>query len=144
MPRFALSVTQISMICNETTNHMYDHLRHLLQTFNQSLLSPRNLQVFSRCVHDNIVPLKKSWGFIDETVNRVCRPGIHQRVLYNGRKKIHAAEFQSAVAPNGEVKLFARCSLLVAFCSLLVARYFLLVASYFLLVAQQEILKDFF
>lgn len=79
---------------------MYDHLRHLLQTFNQSWLSPRNLQVFSRYVHDNIVPLKKSWGFIDETVNRVCRPGIHQRVLYNGRKKIHAAEFQSAVVPN--------------------------------------------
>ena len=31
----------------------------------------------------------------------ISRPGIHQRVLYNGRKRYHALKFQSVVAPNG-------------------------------------------
>ena len=31
----------------------------------------------------------------------VCRPGLNQRVLYNGHKIVHAIKFQSVVAPNG-------------------------------------------
>ena len=30
----------------------------------------------------------------------ISRPGIHQRFLYNGRKRYHALKFQSVVAPN--------------------------------------------
>ena len=38
MPQFALSMTQMSITCNETTNHIYDHRKHLLQRFNQNWL----------------------------------------------------------------------------------------------------------
>ena len=31
----------------------------------------------------------------------VARPGEHQRVLFNGHKRVHAIKFQSVVAPNG-------------------------------------------
>ena len=42
-----------------------------------------------------------AWGFMDGTVRLIARPGEHQRVLYNGHKRMHALKFQSVVAPNG-------------------------------------------
>lgn len=103
MPRFGLSVPQLSMICNEGMNFMYDNWRHLLQTFNQEWLSRENLQQFSNVVHNAGSPLDNCWGFVDGTVRRVCRSGRNQRVLYNGHKKVHAIKFQSVAAPNGLV-----------------------------------------
>ena len=31
----------------------------------------------------------------------ISRPGIHQRVFYNGHKRYHTLKFQSVVVPNG-------------------------------------------
>ena len=52
-------------------------------------------------VYGQGAPLDNCWGFVDGTVRSVGRPGIHQRVLYNGHKRYHALKFQSVVAPNG-------------------------------------------
>ena len=30
-----------------------------------------------------------------------CRPGINQRIIYNGHKGVHGIQFQSVVTPNG-------------------------------------------
>ena len=54
-------------------------------------------------VYDKGTPLDNLWGFVDGTVGAISRPGIHQRVLYNGHKRYHALKFQSVVAPNGLV-----------------------------------------
>jgi len=35
------------------------------------------------------------------TVRAICRPKVHQRVVYNGHKRLHALKFQSIVAANG-------------------------------------------
>ena len=40
-------------------------------------------------------------GFIDGTVRPICRPTRHQRVCYNGHKRIHAIKCQSVVIPDG-------------------------------------------
>ena len=40
---------------------------------------------------------------MDGTVRPIARPGEHQRVLYNGHKRVHALKFQSVVAPNGMI-----------------------------------------
>ena len=34
--------------------------------------------------------LDNSLGFIDGTVRPICKPATHQRVVYNGDKRIHA------------------------------------------------------
>ena len=68
---------------------------------NQQWLSPANFQVFADAVHDKGAPLENCWGFVDETVRPICRPGENQRILYNGHKKVHAIKFQSVVTPNG-------------------------------------------
>ena len=55
---------------------------------------------FASMVYDKGVPLDNCWGFVDGTVRAISRPGIHQRVLYNGHKRYHGLKFQSVVAPN--------------------------------------------
>ena len=41
------------------------------------------------------------FGFIDGTVRAISRPGVNQKTVYNGHKKVHALKFQSVVLPNG-------------------------------------------
>lgn len=47
--------------------------------------------------------MRNCWGFVDGTVRPIARPGEHQKVIYNGHKKVHALKFQSVVAPNGMI-----------------------------------------
>ena len=103
MPRFGLSIPQLSMISNKAMNIIYDDWGHLLRSFEQEWLSPENLSNYANIVHQRGAPLPNCWGFVDGTVRRICRPGVNQRVMYNGHKKIHAIKFQSVVAPNGMV-----------------------------------------
>jgi hypothetical protein len=89
------------MISNQVMNYLYDRWIHLFTTLNQNWLSPNNLEIFADAIHRKGAPLLNCWGFIDGTVRPITRPGKNQRVLYNGRKKIHSLKFQSVVAPNG-------------------------------------------
>ena len=41
------------------------------------------------------------FGFIDGTVRPISKPGQNQRVVYNGRKRVHGVKFQSVALPNG-------------------------------------------
>ena len=41
------------------------------------------------------------WGFVDGTVQKICRPGVNQRLVFNGHKRSHALVWQSLVTPNG-------------------------------------------
>eukprot|EP00794_Sanderia_malayensis_P002114 gene2114-biopygen1892 len=40
-------------------------------------------------------------AFIDGTVRPTYRPDEHQKVVYNGHKRVHALKYQSVVAANG-------------------------------------------
>jgi hypothetical protein len=57
MPRFALSVPQLSMISNLAMNFVYDRWGRLPQTFEQEWLSPANLQQYAQTIHDHGAPL---------------------------------------------------------------------------------------
>lgn len=99
--RFARPVPQLSMVVSEMMDFIFARYGHLLSSFNQPWLSPANLVNFSELIHRKGAALDNCWGFIDGTVRPVCRPGVNQRVLYNGHKRVHAIKFQSVVAPNG-------------------------------------------
>ena len=45
--------------------------------------------------------LQNCFGFIDGTVRAISRPGVNQKTVYNGHKKVHGLKFQSVVLPNG-------------------------------------------
>ena len=72
-----------------------------MTTLNQPWLSPSFLEQYSQTIHNSGAPLQNCWGFVDGTLVNTCRPGEIQRLLFNGRKRVHAVKFQSVVTPNG-------------------------------------------
>lgn len=101
VPRLGRPVPQLSMVVSEMTDLLHVQFGHLLSRLNQPWLSPADLVEFSQSIYRKGAALDNCWGFIDGTVRPVSRPGEHQRVLYNGHKRVHAIKFQSVVAPNG-------------------------------------------
>ena len=101
VPRFARPISQISMIISHLSEFLYANWSHLLRTFDQIWLSHENLEKYARVVQEKGSPLDNCRGFVDETVRPISRPGINQRVMYNGHMRVHALKFQSVVAPNG-------------------------------------------
>ena len=76
-------------------------LRHLLTDCNSDLLSTQALEEYAQAISRKGSPLLNCFGFIDGTVHPVCRPVRHQRVLYNGYKRVHSLKYQSIALPNG-------------------------------------------
>lgn len=76
---------------------------HLLTDFNQPWLHPDRLQEYADAIHDARGALENCWGFVDGTVRPIYRPGEHQKLMYNGHKRVHAIKFQPVVAPDGLV-----------------------------------------
>ena len=99
--RFGQPVPQLSMVSNLVMNYLYNNFSHLLSDFNQPWLARAELEKFANAVHAKGAPLENCWGFVDGTVRPICRPQEHQRVVYNGHKRVHSIKFQSVVAPNG-------------------------------------------
>ncbi|XP_066928992.1 uncharacterized protein [Clytia hemisphaerica] len=98
---FGRSVPELSMISNYIVEHIYSQFGDKLSDFNQPWLAPAKLQEYADAIHAKGAALQNCWGFVDGTVRPICRPGEHQRVVYNGHKRVHALKFQSVVAPNG-------------------------------------------
>ena len=101
--RFARPAPQLCMITQYMTNFIFDHWGNLLKSFNQPWLAPQNLEIFANKVQSRGAPLGNCWGFVDGTVRPISRPGVNQRILYNGHKRVHALKFQSVVAPDGMI-----------------------------------------
>ena len=100
---FARPVPEICIITNHMIDWIYNRWNHLLTTYNHYPLSPANLSLYADAVHQSGAALDNCWGFIDGTVRSVCRPGVNQRVLYNGHKRVHSIKFQPVALPNGLV-----------------------------------------
>ena len=103
IPRFGRSVPQICMIFKQMLMRIVDQWGRLLNTMNQPWLQPQYLQEFCRAIHDKGAPLHNVWGFIDGTMRGCCRPGLHQRLLYNGHKRYHGLKYQSVITPSGMI-----------------------------------------
>ena len=97
----ARPIPQLSIICNQMTNLIYENWNHLLSNLNQPWLSPQCLQGFCNTIRQKGAALSNCWAFFDGTVRPISRLNESQKILYNGHKKIHGIKFQSVVAPNG-------------------------------------------
>ena len=67
---------------------------------NNIILSPANPQSSVDAITGIGAPLPNCFGFVDGTVRPTCRPGEHQRIVYNGHKRVNALKFQSTALPN--------------------------------------------
>ena len=84
IPRFGRPVPELCIINNYTLNFIYNRRNYLLNTMNQTWLSPNCLQLFADSIYTKGAPLENCWGFIDGTVRPCCRPAINHRIVYNG------------------------------------------------------------
>ena len=41
------------------------------------------------------------WGYVDGTLQQICRPTLHQRMYYSGHKHRHGFKFQAVITPDG-------------------------------------------
>ena len=101
VPRFGCPVPVMSMVTNHLIDFIYNTHGHRITRWNDALLNPPALETYARSVHDKGAALQNCFGFVDGTVCPIARPDQHQRVLYNGHKRVHALKFQSLVLPNG-------------------------------------------
>ncbi|XP_073238052.1 uncharacterized protein [Porites lutea] len=99
--RFGLPVPVLSMVSNDVLDFIYNTHRHRITQWNHNVLNPAALQIYSNVISGKGAALHNCFGFVDGTVRPVCRPGEHQRVIYNGHKRVHALKFQCVALPNG-------------------------------------------
>ena len=86
--RFARPVPGLRIITNYMVDLVHNHGHHLLSEFNHNLLSSENCMLYANAIHISVTALDNWWGFIDGTVRLVYRPGLNQRTIYNGHKRI--------------------------------------------------------
>ena len=101
IPYFARPVPVLSMITNTVFDDIYDSHHHRITQWNPTLLHAAKLAQYAQAIEGKGAALNNCFGFIDGTVRPICRPGEHQRLLYNGHKRTHAIKFQSITLPNG-------------------------------------------
>ena len=99
--RFAKPVPVLSMVTNQMIDYVYNTHGHKVLQWNHQVLSLANLQSYVDAITAKGAPLPNCFGFIDGTVRPISRSGEHQRILYNGQKRVHALKFQSVALPNG-------------------------------------------
>ena len=84
IPRFGRSIPELSLILSEVTDYIVNTHVHLLRDLNQPWLQPAQLESFARAISRKGAALANCWGFVDGSVRPICRPGEHQRIMYNG------------------------------------------------------------
>ena len=101
IPRFCRPVPVLSMISNKVLDFIYEIHSHRILQWNHGLLDPNKIQTYADAVRNQGAALHNCFGFIDGTVRPIARPWAHQRIVYNGHKRVHGLKFQSLDLPNG-------------------------------------------
>ena len=100
---FGRSKAELSYIINAVLGFIDSEHGHLLDDLNQPWLSYNKLNEMADAVSRCHAPLPNCWGFIDGTVRPICRPTTHQRLVFNGHKRVHGLKFQCISTPNGMI-----------------------------------------
>ena len=99
---FGRSKSALSIVFNFTLLWIYNRWDGLLtDPFTHPFLTPAHLATYCQAVRNKSKVDLDVWGFIDGTVRSICRPSAHQRMFYNGHKRVHALKYQSVVTPDG-------------------------------------------
>ena len=99
---FGRSMPDLSRIFNETLVWIWRRWGgHLQDPFTKAYFTPARLQAYRTAVYEKCGIDLRIWGFIDGTVRPICRPGAHQRMYFNGHKRVHSLKFQAVSTPDG-------------------------------------------
>ena len=98
---FGRPVPELCMMANTVLDWVFNEHGFRLTSWNQPFLTPTCLQEYARAITRQGSPLTNCFGFTDGTVRPICRSGEKQRIVYNGRERVHALISQSIALPNG-------------------------------------------
>ena len=101
MPIFRRSVPELSLICNQVTDWIYNTHGYKVTRWNHGILNPPLIATYADAVHSKGAALDNCFSFIDGTVRPISRPMSNQRVVYNGHGRVHALKFQAVTLPSG-------------------------------------------
>ena len=65
--------------------------------WNNKLLNPPLFESYARAIDSKGSTLPNCFGFIDGTVRPICWSEKNQRIVHNGRKRVHGLKYQSVV-----------------------------------------------
>ena len=99
--KFGRPIPDYCIISSDIMNRIYGRFMHLLDDFNMPIMNSDLLEKYCTAIVRKVSALQNCFGFIDETVRAISRPGVNQKTVYNGHKKVYALKFQSGVLPNG-------------------------------------------
>ena len=97
---FGISYSTICTIFNEMIVLLYSKYNEGIR-LTRNHLRPYNLRRFSEAIIQKGSPYTEVVGFIDGTLNAVCRPGENQGSVYNGHVRGHGLKYQAVVTPDG-------------------------------------------
>lgn len=101
VPRFGKPVPALSMVTNTVIDYIYTIRGHRITRWKDALLNPVASDTCARSVHSKGAAFQNRFDFVDGTVRPIARPDEHQRIMYNGHKRVQAIKFQSVALPNG-------------------------------------------
>ena len=101
MPIFRRSVPELSLICNQVTDWIYNTHGLKVTRWNHGILNPPLIATYADAVHSKGAALDNCFSFIDGTVRPISRPMSDQGVVYNSHRRVHALKFQAATLPSG-------------------------------------------
>ena len=61
------------------------------------------LQEYAAVIHAKGAHLDTCFGFVDGTIRPISRPGQHQRVVYDGHKRVLSLKSLLVALPNGPI-----------------------------------------
>ena len=81
-----------------TLDFIYQRHHHRLELSNLYFLKPPYLQRYADAVAKKGAPLYNCFGFVGETIARICRPVLNDRKVYNHDTRVHGVKFQTKFA----------------------------------------------
>ena len=98
IPLFGRSLTDLSIVFNETLQFIHTRHKHHVSSLTQPWIDHAAL---AKAVFDKGACLSNVYGFIDGTIQRMCRPQEGQEELFSGHKRYHGMKYQHVMLPNG-------------------------------------------
>ena len=74
---------------------------HRITQWNPAVLNPGFLEQYAAAIAGKGAALDNCFGFVGGKVRPISKPGEQQRIVYNGRRRVHAPKFQSVAVPTG-------------------------------------------
>ena len=93
--------------CGRIVNHvavfLYKRFGDKMHSLDRGRYTDEHLKHLCDVVYLKNQVLEHVWGFIDATIRPCSRPVRWQKVLYNGKNKVHAQKFQTVVSWDGMI-----------------------------------------